>query len=204
MTLLAELKSKMEAVVPVDASVEIMMRREPQDRSELEEVVEEVRAELASGKDSTRELSDLCLLIARRATSNLFVVEDHGEPKVSRLGVVGFQSGANAHGNVAIRLEFSDTRAEKILRQESKQLPSGAASIVFVDGTRGSASFSDWQQDLLGRFRRGFHTRISTVVMFMNPVVGGLLMWITENPQATNKAPDWLMTRLRSWALRPG
>jgi hypothetical protein len=201
-SLLGELKSKIESVVPVDASVEIMMRREPQDRSELEEIVDAVRADLLAGNDSRKEITDLCVLIIRHGTSSLFVVEDHGEPNVPRLGVVGFQSGASAHGNVAIRLEFSDTRAEKILKQESKQLPSGAPSIIFVDGTRGSAAFSDWQQNLLGRFRRGFHTRISAVVMFMNPVIGGLLMWMTENPQAATKAPDWLMKRLRSWAIR--
>lgn len=201
-SLLGQLKSEVEAVVPVDASVEIMLRREPQDRSELEEIVDAIRAELTAGNDSTKELTDLCLLMVRHSTTNLFVVEEHGEASVSRLGVVGFDSSADIHGNVAIRLEFSDTRAEKILKQESRQLPSGAPSIIVVDGTRGYASFSDWQHQLLGRFRQGLHTRVSAVVMFMNPIIGGLLVWITENPQAANKAPDWLMKRLRSWAIR--
>ena len=201
-SLLGQLKTVVEAVVPANASVEVMLRREPQDRSELKEVVEAVRNELAMGHDSSKDIPGLCLLIVRRSASNLFVVGDNGEANASRIGMFGFGPSGSGYGNVTIRLEYSDERAEKILHQEAKQLPGGTPSIVFVDGTRGSVSFSDWQRKLLGRFQRGVQTHVSAVVMYLYPVIGGLLLWVLENPRATHKAPRWLMERIRSWTVQ--
>jgi hypothetical protein len=99
-------------------------------------------------------------MIPRYQASNVFAVEDHGETTVSRLGVVGFGAGASGRGGVAVRLEFSDTRAAKILKEKAKKIPVGSPALIFVDGTGGSASFSDWREVLMARFQRKFHARV--------------------------------------------
>ena len=84
------------------------------------------------------------------------------------IGLVMFQGGGpggGPHHQVGVRIPFSDTRAERFLTDESKQLPKGGPGLIMICGPTSKNEARVWDALMQRRFQPKMHTRVSGVCL---------------------------------------
>jgi hypothetical protein len=124
------------------------------------------------------------------------------------IGLAMFQSGGpggTPHHQIAVRIPFSDTRADEFLHDEAKQLPKQGPGLIMICGPTSRNELRVWSALIQRRFEHRIHTRVSGVCLFaggMVPVANGY-GWLVRaelvlNPHARVALPDWIRTVLVS------
>ena len=88
------------------------------------------------------------------------------------LAVAGIKGGGGEpHRHISVHMPFTDERAERMLREEARQLPTDAPGLVAIDVTRTSIVLNAWESLLNRRLQPSQHTRVSGIVLFQNNIV---------------------------------
>jgi hypothetical protein len=148
--------------------LEVFLRRQPDDAEfrVLQQQVEQICR--SQGGTPTVELAaGLGTLYLNQHEPGLMVLDDHGEPHVPRIGTMGVVAvGGLPARSVAVRIAFSDDRADEFLRKEAKQLPKDAPGIVMIDVSDASGGMRTWRPLLEKRLQPNMHTRVSAICLF--------------------------------------
>ena len=135
----------------------------------------------------------------------------HDIPELATTPMVGlamFQSGGpggGPHHQVAVRIPFSDTRAESFLTDEAKQLPKGGPGLIMICGPSSSNEATLWTNLIQQRLRPDLHTRVSAVCLFSGSMapVGPRYGWLVRaslitNLHARTPLPNWMTAAVKS------
>lgn len=181
-------------------SLEVFLRREPTEQ-EIGQLVQALPQFCdQEGMHRQELLAQLGLLLLNESPPGQIVTGDHGEEVRPRIGMAKaiFGSG-EPHRHIAVRMAFSDERAEAFLTSEARQLPTDAPGLIIMGLSRAPGAFKSWEPLLKRRFQPRMHTRVSAVCLFG----GGLLRtpageaWLPEtkvvlNPHAKLALPKWI------------
>jgi hypothetical protein len=129
------------------------------------------------------------------------------------IGIIMFPSGGpggTPHHQVAVRIPFSDKRAEEFLRSEAKQLPKEGPGLVMICGPTSPNELKVWTELIQRRLQPKINTRIAGVCLFsggMEPV-GKKYGWLLRttliiNPHARVPLPKWVQTVIASASGTP-
>jgi hypothetical protein len=195
--------------IDVQFVLEIQFRREPTDQE-----IETLCAHLPDfcrlpGRHSAELIDAMGFMF--RDESDIGWLRFHEIPQLAdrpMIGLVMFQGGGpggGPHHQVAVRIPFSDTRAERFLSDESKQLPKGGPGLIMICGPTSKNEVRVWDALMQRRFQPKMHTRVSGVCLFaggMTPV-GGCYDWLVRasliaNPYSETSLPDWIRNAIRS------
>jgi hypothetical protein len=181
-------------------ALEVFLRREP-DEHELAELLRTVcdfcNQEGIHRQDLPR---DLGLLFLNNSAPGQVVTDDHGEPPRPRIGMANAIVGPEEpHRHIAVRMAYSDQRAEAFLDSEAGQLPTDVPGLVMIGVSRAPGSLTAWEPLLNRQFELQLHTQVSGICLF----TGGQLptpqgaTWLPEtkllrNPHAKFALPNWL------------
>lgn len=182
-------------------AMEIFLRREPTE-VEAEALGKRVPELCVLEGAVTEELPDgLGFLFLNSTKPGLVTLEDPpGEEKRPRLGMAMAITGPDEpHRHIAVRIAFSDERAERFLRTEARQLPTDAPGLVLVQMSGAPGGFKTWEGLLRRRFQPDLHTRVSAVCLFGGGLVGTPdgEKWLPETKLLVNQyarfaLPQWL------------
>ncbi len=184
--------------------LEVFLRREPMER-EVDRLVSRIRELCSSDGLLREELPDgLGLLLLNHTQPGMVILDDHGEPHVPRLGRTQFiRGGSEPHRHIAVRLAFSDERAESFLTTEARQLPTEAPGLIMIQVGRAPGGFTSWEPLIIRRFQPTIHTRVSAVCLLGGGWVptpdGEKLLPQTKllrNPHAALPLPRWIAESL--------
>ena len=67
---------------------------------------------------------------------------------------------------VTAKIAFPDDRAERMLRDQSAQLPKGKRGVIMIARPSSESELKVWRPLILRRFQPGIHTRIGGVCLF--------------------------------------
>jgi hypothetical protein len=194
------------AQVPRGTAVEVFLRREPTD-DEVGVIAGHVDGAMQSRVAGIYNVQDLALVAVNQSPPGQIVVHDYDEEPRPRLGVARSEVIAGqTTKHIAVRIPFTDERAEAFLTSEARQLPTTAPGLLMIDMSGTPGSFKAWEQLIRRRLQPKQHTRVGAVCLFE----AGLLMtsqgenWVPQslyisNPYARFSLPDWLRTRLSSF-----
>lgn len=107
--------------------------------------------------------------------------------------------------HVAVRMPFSDLRAEKFIGKEAKQLPDDAPGLIVVDVSKAIAAIKAWEPLIMRRFQPSIHTRVGGVCLVSSGIDmagdgGGLSLSSSvkfiANPHAKFSVPSWVEAAL--------
>jgi hypothetical protein len=126
-------------------------------------------------------------------------------PMIGLVTFVGGGPGEGPHHQVAVRIPFSDKRAEQFLTEEARQLPEEGRGLIMIDGPTSANELKVWRPLIQRRFQPHIHTRVSGVCLFgggMVPVANGY-DWLVQaklitNPHAKVLLPDWIRAAVES------
>jgi hypothetical protein len=100
---------------------------------------------------------------------------------------------------VTAKIAFTDDRAERMLREQSGQLPKGKRGLIMISGPSSESELSVWRPLILRRFQPTVHTRIGGVCLFDGGMVpsGTKTGWeiqahLVLNPHAASPLPSWI------------
>ena len=100
---------------------------------------------------------------------------------------------------VTAKIAFTDDRAERMLREQSGQLPKGKRGLIMISGPSSESELSVWRPLILRRFQPAIHTRIGGVCLFDGGMVpsGTKTGWEIQahlilNPHAASPLPSWI------------
>jgi hypothetical protein len=159
--------SRVLDVVPGRYSLEVFLRRQPEE-SEISALQQHVN-EVCSLKDvQVVELaSGLGTLYLNQFEPGFVVLDDHGESPVPRTGLAqSIMEEGEVKRSVAVRVAFSDDRADEFLRKEARQLPKGTPGLVMIDVSEASGGMRTWRPLLEKRLQPKIHTRVSGICLF--------------------------------------
>ena len=156
-----------------------------------------------TGQQNARLLDGLGYLF--RDETDIGRLRFHEIPELADTPMTGlamFQGGGpggGPHHQVAVRIPFSDTRAERFLKDESKQLPKEGPGLVMIAGPSSRNELRVWDQLIQRRFQPSMHTRVSGVCLFAGGMapVGAQYDWtlrahLIGNAHATAALPAWM------------
>lgn len=186
-------------------ALEVFLRREPSE-AELEVLTQRVRDLCLLEGTHVEDLpSGLGLLLLNQSDPGRIVLADHpGEENRPRLGMAtAIAGGTESPRHIAVRIAFSDERAERFLTEEARQLPNDAPGLVMVGMSGTPGGFRSWEPLLRRRFQPTMHTRVSAVCLFeggLVPTPGGE-KWLPQtklllNPHARLALPQWIAESL--------
>jgi len=188
-------------------SLEAILRREPSN-DEVLNLVELLR-ELAPGSEvKARQLpKDLGLVLANQSEPGQVILDDHGEPSTSRIGMSRTHIVGGSHSStITLRIAYSDERAGRFIDDEARQLPREAPGLVMVNMGNVVTTRGAWKQLVQERFQPNIHTRVSAVCLFESGVVPNgpsldarIAAAALHNEHARLALPDWLASNLGSW-----
>jgi hypothetical protein len=201
--LLDTLRQVLDAV-PGKYSLEVFLRRQPADSeiSALQQQVNEICS--LTGVQIVELASDLGTLYLNQFEPGVVVLDDHGEPHIPRTGLAhAIMEDGETKRSIAVRVAFSDDRADEFLRKEAKQLPKDAPGVVMIDVTEASGGMRTWRPLLEKRLQPNIHTRVSAICLFQTsfyPAEQGE-SWRVEtklllNKNAAMELPPSLISRL--------
>ena len=185
-------------------AVEIFLRREPTD-AEVEAIVSHVRDLCSSDGVVRKELpGGLGLILLNQTEPGSVVLDDHGETHVPRLGrAQAIGGGSEPHRHIAVRMAYSDERAERFLGREARQLPTDAPGLIVIQMGRAPGGFKSWEPAIRQRFQPTIHTRVSAVCLLGGGSVatpeGEKQLSETKlivNPHAALLLPGWIVDTL--------
>jgi hypothetical protein len=100
---------------------------------------------------------------------------------------------------VTAKIAFTDDRAERMLREQSGQLPKGKRGLIMISGPSSESELSVWRPLILRRFQPAILTRIGGVCLFDGGMVpsGTKTGWEIQahlilNPHAASPLPSWI------------
>jgi hypothetical protein len=195
--------------IDVQCVLEIQFRREP-----TNEEVDGLSARLPEfcrlpGQQNAELVEGLGYLF--RDEFEIGWLRFHEIPELADTAMIGlamFQGGGpggGPHHQVAVRIPFSDTRAERFLTDESRQLPKEGPGLVMISGPSSRNQLRVWEELVRRRFQPKMHTRVSGVCLF----AGGMMPvdkrydWLVRthlvvNGYAKTALPDWVCGAIRS------
>jgi len=150
-------------------SLEVFLRRQPtqSEVSTLRQQVEKICQ--LQGVQVVKLQSNLGALYLNELEPGLVVMDDHGEPLVPRTGMAtSITEEGETTRSVAVRVAFSDDRADDFLRKEAKQLPKDAPGVVMIDVSEASGGMRTWRPLLEKRLQPNIHTRVSGICLFQS------------------------------------
>jgi hypothetical protein len=189
-------------------ALEFFLRRPPTE-GEIELLAERVEDVAVLDGYHTEELpNDLGRLFLNEHPPGQVVLDDHGEPYRPRLAaarvVASTGQGGEPHRHIAVRIAYSDERAEAFLRSEARQLPKDAPGLIMIDTGDAVGALKRWEPVLVGRFRPTQHTRVSAVMLFQSGVLAEdpprlqLEARLVRNEFATHELPAWVADQIAS------
>jgi hypothetical protein len=130
------------------------------------------------------------------------------EALVPRIGML--HHDAKGGRELLVRHAFSDSRAERLLKQEAAQLPRDEPGIIMLQDSTIWSPHPDWPPLIEVAMRPGQHTRVSAAALFfvaarvLRPGVAPTVeitaaARLIKNKNARNPAPDWLLDRLQHY-----
>jgi hypothetical protein len=196
-----------DSLCTIDAQcvLEVQFRREPTD-----EEISALCAQLPnfcglSGQQSAELVDGMGFLF--RDDAEIGRLRFHEIPELAdtpMVGLVMFQGGGPGgapHHQVAVRIPFSDTRAEEFLHDEAKQLPKEGPGLIMICGPTLRNELRVWSPLIQRRFQSGMHTRVSGVCLFSGGMVpvSKSYNWLVqarliENSHARAALPEWIRT----------
>jgi len=189
-------------------ALELFLRRPPTD-GEIELLAERVEDVAVLDGFHTEELpNNLGRLFLNEHPPGQVVLDDHGEPYRPRLGaarvVASTGQDGEPHRHIAVRIAYTDDRAEAFLRSEARQLPKDAPGLIMIDTGDAVGALKRWQPVLVGRFRPAQHTRVSAVVLFRSGLLAEdpprlqLEAKLVRNEFAEHELPSWIADQIAS------
>jgi hypothetical protein len=185
-------------------ALEIFLRREPTEE-ELHYILRRIPAIAGTNGTLQEELPDSLGRLLLNFTSPGVVVpaELPDEDVAPRLGFARVRRGGNEPTrHIAVRVTFTDERAEEFLRREARQLPNTSPGLIMIQ--MGPTLFRSWEPLLSRRLQPRLHTRVSAVCLF-----GGVIEptdagedWrqhtrVIENEYAALPVADWILSCVR-------
>jgi len=195
-------------------TLEVFLRREPTEEeaaSLFATSLDLCAAENAAQAICRRELvADLGFLILNQHPAGQFVLNDHGEEPVPRLGAMKAIVGpGEPNRHVAVRMAYADQRAERFLTREARQLPTDAPGLILVEMLKAPGGFRSWEPVLQRRFQPAMHTRVGGACLFSSGLVptpdGEAALYQTKlilNQHARIPLPEWIATTLEGAGRR--
>jgi hypothetical protein len=188
-------------------TIEIFLRREPDDFAVLREEVEAFCLALSEPNVTvSKELSDgLGLLILNEYPAGQIVTGSHGEEfVVPRLGysrcILGSDEPAR---HIVLRIPYSDERAERFVSREARQLPNDAPGLIMIEVAHAPGAYSSWGSLISRRLRPDMNTRVGGICLFSSGQIltedGPMAVDRTKlilNPHAPIKLPEWVVESL--------
>lgn len=201
----AILRRLTDALSNIDAQIvlEVLFRREPTD-NEISALCDHLPDFCRLPGQQSAELVDgMGLLFLRH--DEIGRLRFHEIPELvdtPMIGLAMFRGGGPGgapHHQVAVRIPFSDKRAEQFLHKEAQQLPKEGSGLVMISGPTSRNELNAWSALIQRRFKPGLHTRVSGVCLFgggMVPV-GNSYGWLVQaklivNPHARVALPGWI------------
>jgi hypothetical protein len=189
--------------------LEIQFRREPTDK-EVEVLCDRLPEFCRlPGRHSAELVDGMGFLF--RDESDIGWLRFHDIPELAATPMVGlamFQSGGpggGPHHQVAIRIPFSDTRAESFLTDEAKQLPKAGPGLIMICGPSSPNEVKVWTNLIQQRLQPKLHTRVSAVCLFTGGMVpvDSRYGWrvqasLITNPHAKTPLPNWMTAAVES------
>jgi hypothetical protein len=189
-------------------ALEVFLRRVP---NEAETAAIKARLPTFCSYDGfhREDLGELGFLLLNHDRPGHIVLHDHdGEenrPRIGEARVIGRPD--EPHRHVAVRLAFSDERAQQFLESEAKQLPKDAPGLIMVHMGNAPGAFRTWEPIIRRRFQPSLHTRVSAICLCdsgLEPTQDGEA-WIPRsklivNPNAKHPLPDWINQQLGRYA----
>jgi hypothetical protein len=131
------------------------------------------------------------------------VLDDHGEPYTPRLSRSSIAVGGGEHRHIVVRWPFTDTRAEKFIRLEARQLPTDSPGLIMIQTSGNVGAMKSWRALIDNRFRPTQYTRVGAVCLFSSgfvPTETGedwrATCKIIANPHARFPVPEWILEQL--------
>jgi hypothetical protein len=185
-------------------ALEVFLRREPNE-DELGRILAAIPTFCNQDVASREELPDgLGLLLLNKSVPGQVIIDDHGDEPRPRIGrATAILGPDDPHRHVAVRMAYSDQRAEAFLRSEARQLPKDAPGLIMIGTSRAPGAIRVWEQVLKQRFQQGLHTRVGGICLFS----GGFLptargeAWLPQtklllNPHSAFALPSWIQKAL--------
>lgn len=194
-------------VLPIKRSfsLEVFLRREPTD-GEVDVLSERVPHFCRMEGNRSTDIPGLAILsLNRSAPGQVALLEHEGEPDTPRLGCARVMRGpGEPHRHIAVRMPYSDDRAELFLKRKAKQLPDDSPGMIMVEMSGASGGMKAWEPLLRRRFQPTIHTRVSAVCLFTSGHEASPPgeAWIPEtklllNQYARLPLPEWIIAGLR-------
>lgn len=197
--------------IKMEFALEVFLRREPSE-DEVEIVSGLIPTICTINSIVRQELPNgLGFFALNECPPGQIVPREHpGEEERPRLGIAkAAVGGPEPNRHIAVRVAFSDERAEEFLRKESRQLPEDSPGLVMVDMSTVPGGFAPWEPLIRRRFQPTIHRRVSAVSLFR----GGTILrdngadWVIDaktitNPYARNPLPQWIIDTLNAAACQ--
>jgi hypothetical protein len=191
-------------------SLEVFFRREPAE-DEVDPLIARIRdfcsAEHAAGAMIRQEIpGGMGILFLNERPAGDVAVDDHGDPLVPRLGAsTAILGTGEPNRHVAVSVPYADSRAERFLRAEARQLPTDSPGLIMIEMGEAAGGIPAWEALLQRRFQPTMHTRVGGVCMFFSCLRltnRGLasLAWVrlVPNKHARLPLPDWIDATCRA------
>jgi hypothetical protein len=184
-------------------SLEIILLREPSE----EEVTELCRTlpQFCENKEiqNARLYHDLGWLLLNHVP--IGQLPNSEIPETANLPSIGLAAFFRDDQVVAVTICFSDERAEDMLTQEARQLPSGKRGLIMISGPSSRKELHVWEPLIRRRFQPRIHTRVGGVCLFnggMVPAHDAKSDWkiqahLVLNPYAKAALPPWIEQSVR-------
>jgi hypothetical protein len=190
-------------------ALELLFRREPTD-DEISSLCDRLPDFCRLPGEQSAELLDGLgfLFLSHVEIGRLLLHEVPELAETPVIGLVAFVAGG-ANGSplhqVAVRMPFSDTRAEQFLTAEARQLPSDGPGLIMIDGPTSENELKVWTPLIQRRFQPRIHTRVGGVCLFgggMTPS-GNSYDWLVQAKLITNAharvpLPEWIQGAVAS------
>lgn len=158
--------------ISISFALEVFLRRMPTE-AEVEAIAQRLPQFCSLEGRQSEDLGELGMLLLNQSPPGQVVLESHpGEEVRPRLGRAFVIAGtAEPHRHIAVRVPFSDERAEEFLHRESRQLPSDSPGLIMVQTAAAPSAMTAWEAVIQRRFQPTIHTRVSAVCLFMPAVI---------------------------------
>ncbi len=187
-------------------AAEVFFLRLPEP-SEVEHVRAVLEKEVALSGAHEHLLPDgLGVIYFNTSQPGQFVVDDHGFPRVPRLGQASatYENGTSVR-QIAIRMPYFDTRGNQFLATEAAQLPGDAPGLIMVQTAGAPGALKEWVPVIEAEFQLELYRQVSGVCLFTSghyPTDRGVEQSIETklilNSRAKHQLPVWLQANLHS------
>jgi hypothetical protein len=182
-------------------ALEVFLHRAPS-TAELDELLQRIPEVCRMRGQQQVELpAGLGTLFLNDTQPGVLVLENRDEIYRPRLGLArsAVENGVTQR-HIAIRLGYSDERADQILRAEARQLPKSHPGLIMMQTSGATGGFRVWKPILQSRLHPGQHTRVGGIALFESGMLTnshGLPEWrpetnVIKNRHAAIPLPSWI------------